>query len=162
MKTFQTWSVAVFALLLLFASAVLAQLPSLQQELSLQNTRSLSFGGFVAGSGGSVTLSPGGERSAAGSVVLVPSDNGQSAQFTVEGEPDATYFIDLPADSSVVLTGPGADMTLTDFTSEPSGAGGQLNSAGSQTLSVGATLHVQDGQTAGSYSGSFSVTVDYN
>jgi hypothetical protein len=159
MKTFQPLSTTVLvSLLLLLASATFAQIAS----LAITNTRSLSFGSFVAGAGGTVTVSAASDRSATGAVILVPSRSGQSAQFTVEGDPGATYSIDLPADSTVVLTGPGADMALTSFTSEPSGAGGQLGLTGSQVLSVGATLQVGDNQAEGSYSGSFDVIVNYN
>lgn len=53
-------------------------------------------------------------------------------------------------------------MWLTNFTSQPSGAGGQLDGGGVQVLSVGATLEVGSSQTSGDYSGSFSVIVNYN
>lgn len=133
-----------------------------QEAITLDNTRSLSFGSFVAGTGGTVTLSPQGQRTVTGSIVVLPSVPGHSAEFTVSGDPDATYFIDLPGDSSVKLTGPGNDMWLTNFASQPSGAGGQLDGGGTQVLSVGATLEVGSGQASGDYSGSFSVIVDYN
>ena len=133
-----------------------------QEAMTISNTRSLSFGSFVAGTGGTVTVSPQGQRSITGSVVALPSASGHSAEFTVSGDPDATYFIDLPGDSSVKLTGPGSDMWLTNFTSQPSGAGGQLDGGGVQVLSVGATLEVGSSQTSGDYSGSFSVIVNYN
>lgn len=159
MKAFQAPSIAVLAsLLLLLASATFAQINS----LTIDNTRGLSFGSFVAGAGGTVAMSAGSERSATGSVVLLPSQNGQSAQFTVQGDSSATYTIDLPADSTVVLSGSGADMALTNFSSAPSGAGGQLDLTGSQVLSVGASLQVGGNQVSGSYSGSFNVTVNYN
>jgi len=133
-----------------------------QEPITIGNTRSLSFGSFVAGTGGTVTLSPQGQRSITGSVTALPSASGHSAEFTVSGDQDATYFIDLPSDSSVILTGPGSDMRLTSFTSEPSGAGGQLGPGGAQVLSVGASLQVGSGQVSGDYSGSFSVIVNYN
>lgn len=133
-----------------------------QEAMTLDNTRSLSFGSFVAGTGGSVTLSPLGQRTMTGSVVALPSVPGHSAEFTVSGDPGATYFIDLPGDASVALTGPGSDMRLTSFTSQPSGAGGQLGGGGTQVLSVGATLEVGSSQTSGDYSGNFSVIVNYN
>jgi hypothetical protein len=160
MKRFKRLFVAALAALLCLSSAMISQAALI--AVSVTNTRGLSFGSFVAGAGGTVTVSPGSERSATGSVVLVPSKSGQSAQFTVEGDPGATYTIDLPADSTVFLTGPGVDMALTNFTSKPAGAGGQLSATGSQVLSVGATLHVQEGQVSGSYSGSFDVIVNYN
>lgn len=159
MKIFPALSNAAFAtLFLLMASVTSAQL----NPLSIGNTRSLSFGSFVAQAGGIVTISPTSARSATGSVVMVPSQSGHSAQFTVQGDADASYTIDLPADSTVVLSGPGTDMALTGFTSEPSGAGGRLGTTGDQVLSVGASLQVGADQTQGDYSGSFTVIVTYN
>lgn len=133
-----------------------------QQIITIENTQALSFGSFVAGSGGFVTVSPNGYRSAGGGVILIPSSQGAAAQFTVSGDPNATYTIQLPGNDFVRLTGPGTDMFINDFISNPSGVGGQLGAGGSQALSVGGTLNVGSDQAAGSYSGTFSVTVNYN
>jgi len=131
-------------------------------EIAIANNQELSFGSFVAGSGGSVTVGTSGARSASGGVLLIPSSAGAAAQFTVTGDANATYTIQLPGNDFVKLTGPGGDMLINDFVSSPSGVGGQLSAGGSQTLLVGATLSVASGQVAGQYSGSFSVIVDYN
>lgn len=131
-------------------------------DIAIANTQTLSFGSFVAGSGGSVAINTSGARSASGDVYLIPSSQGAAAQFTVSGEPNATYTIQLPGDDFVKLTGPGADMVINGFVSSPSGAGGQLGGDGSQTLSVGGALSVGSGQTPGNYSGSLTVIVNYN
>lgn len=133
-----------------------------QVSVAIKNDQSLSFGSFVAGNGGSVTVSTTGKRSAGGGVVLIPSSLGTAAQFTVSGDLNATYTIQLPVNDVVSLTGPGNGMFVNTFTSTPSGAGGNLGAGGSQALSVGGTLNVGSGQTPGSYSGTFSVTVSYN
>ncbi|MDR9438013.1 MAG: DUF4402 domain-containing protein [Halomonas sp.] len=132
------------------------------QEIVIQNTRGLSFGSFVAGSGGSVAVSPSGLRSAGGDVLLIRSGEGLAAEFTVSGNAEATYTIQLPGDDFVTLTGPGSDMVINNFTSTPSGTGGQLSAGGSQILTVGGTLNVGFSQTPGDYAGSFSVIVNYN
>lgn len=141
--------------------AVLASI-SMAAAISIQNTQELSFGSFVAGSGGTVTVSTSDARSAGGGVMLVPSREGAAARFTVSGDAFATYTIQLPGNDFVKLTGPGGEMVVNDFTSSPSGAGGQLDVLGSQTLLVGATLSVGSSQPTGDYSGSFTVTVNYN
>lgn len=130
--------------------------------ISITNSQALTFGSFVAGSGGAVTVSTNGTRSASGGVLLVPSSEGTPAQFTVSGDANATYSIQLPQDNFVKLTGPGADMVISDFISDPSGVSGQLSVAGSQALLVGGTLNVASEQQPGIYSGSFTVMVDYN
>jgi spore coat protein U-like protein len=131
-------------------------------NIAIENVQNLSFGSFVAGNGGSVTVSANGNRSAGGGVVLIPSSLGTAAQFTVSGDPNATYTIQLPVNDVVSLTGPGNGMFVNTFTSTPSGAGGNLGAGGSQALSVGGTLNVGSDQAPGSYSSTFSVTVSYN
>ena len=51
-------------------------------------------------------------------------------------------------------------MTVNTFIGNPSSSG-TLDSGGNGSLSVGATLTVGAGQTAGAYTGTFSVTVNY-
>ena len=153
----QNPAIILFILLLFFCPHLTAQ-----EGLTIGAVRSLSFGSLVADGGGSVTVSPTGQRTAGGSVILIPSAPGHAADFSLQGDPDATFYIDLPADGSVKLTGSGTDLSLTGFTSEPAGAGGQLNSGGTVDLSVGATLEVGSGQSQGEYSGSFTVIVNYN
>ena len=133
-----------------------------QVSVAIDNVQSLSFGRFAAGSGGSVTVSTNGNRNAGGGVALIRSSQGTAAQFTVSGDPNATYTIQLPDNDFVSLTGPGIGMFINNFLSTPSGVGGQLGADGSQPLSVGGTLNVGSGQAPGSYSGTFSVTVSYN
>ena len=133
-----------------------------QVSVAIENVQSLSFGSFVAGNGGSVTVSTNGNRNADGGVVLIRSSQGTAAQFTVSGDPNATYTIQLPGDDFVSLAGPGTDMFINNFISTPSGVKGQLGAGGSQALSVGGALNVGSNQAPGSYSGTFSVTVSYN
>lgn len=140
--------------LLLAGAAVPAQ--------TLGNTSALSFGSFTAGAGGSITVSPAGTRMKTGSVILVSQGAGASAaQFTVSGTPGASFSISLPVDGSVFLSdGAAGSMALNGFTSSPSGSG-VLSGGGTQQVNVGATLTVGNAQAAGSYSGSFNVTVNY-
>jgi len=136
-------------------------LPGLAQDLMINNTQGLIFGSFAAGSGGTVTVSSNNVRSASGDVFLFPLGQVSAASFTLSGSPNASYTIELPANNFVKLTAPGGEMVVTDFTSSPS-ITGQLNGAGSQNLTVGATLIVEGNQAPGAYEGSFSVVVNYN
>ena len=126
------------------------------------STQPLAFGSVVAASGGSVTVAvnPLG-RSGSGGVVLLPSGSWSAASFSVTGDPSATYAITLPANGVVALTSGANSMAVDNFTSSPA-ATGQLGGGGSQTLMVGATLSVAGNQASGSYSGSFTLTVNYN
>jgi hypothetical protein len=129
--------------------------------IAISNTQLLTFGKFAAGSGGSVTVSPAGARSAGGGVVLVSSGGGSAALFSVSGDPNLTYAISLPANGAVSLAAGANIMAVSNFSSSPSPTG-QLNAGGTQTLSVGATLSVGTNQPTGNYSASFDVFVDYN
>jgi hypothetical protein len=128
--------------------------------IAITNTQPLAFGKFAAGSGGSVTVSAAGVRSAGSGVVLVSSVS-SAAQFSVSGDPNLTYSITLPANGAVVLSSGANTMALSNFSSSPSPAG-QLSAGGTQTLTVGATLTVGTTQATGSYSGSYDVIVNYN
>lgn len=133
--------------------------PANAQVTSVTAISGLNFGSFVANGSGSVTVAASGLRSKSGSVTLLSQGApAAAAQFTVSGSPNASYSISLPTESS--LTGPGSAMTLSIFTSTPSGSG-LLAAGGTQTLSVGATLTVGASQTPGTYSGNFNVTVQH-
>lgn len=146
------------------ALLVVASIAGPAHGQSISRTQDLAFGGFAAGSGGTVTISSSGLRTASGDVTLLTS--GQSSQFSpasfdVTGSAHATYSIILPANDTVTLTNAqNNSMSLTSFTSTPSGTG-QLSAAGAQIVSVGSTLVVGNNQQSGSYTGSFTVTVTF-
>jgi len=129
--------------------------------LSIAKNADMLFGKFIAGTGGSVALTTAGARSATGGVTLFSQGSIQNAaSFAVAGEGSYTYAITLPAGPVTISDGASHDMTVGSFVSNPSGTG--TLAGGTQTLLVGATLTVSNAQAPGSYSGSFSVTVDYN
>ncbi|MCG2586471.1 DUF4402 domain-containing protein [Massilia sp. TS11] len=140
------------------ASATASGTATVIAPMTITKTNDLRFGAFApTTSAGTVTIATGGART--GSNVSLSSLNaGGAASFNVTGDTTATYAITLP--TTATLSGPGTAMTISSFTSNPSGTG--TLSAGAGTISVGGTLAVGASQTAGSYSGSFSVTVDYN
>ncbi len=128
--------------------------------IGISKTADLDFGDVVAGATlGTVVMTPAGARSATGGTTLGNVGSASAAGFNVTGDPNATYAITLP--SSCVISYLTNDMTVDTFTSTPSGTG-TLSGGGSQTLAVGATLHVAATQATGVYTGSFDVTVAYN
>jgi hypothetical protein len=128
--------------------------------ITITNTNDLSFGAIVDGTG-TVTMSTAGVRTTdyqafAGTQVGTVT----AATFDITGQGAYTYAITLPT-SAVTLSEPdAATLTVSSFVSDPSGTGALTAGAGS--VSVGATLNVIQGQTAGVYTGSFDVTVAYN
>ncbi len=132
--------------------------------ISITKNADMNFGNVAVNAtlGGTVTLSPQGDRTKADGVTL-PASSGTvaAASFTVSGEAGYTYSITLPAAALEISSGANS-MTVSNFTSFPSGTGTLTD--GTQTLSVGATLNVAAGQAEGSYASEtpFSVTVNYN
>jgi hypothetical protein len=154
-----------------FAAPALAQISAtancfvtMVSPVGIAKITDMYFGNVAPDPGGgigTVVLTPGGNRSVTGLVSLpVSTGTVSAASFTVTGSGSATYTITLP--SSVTVTSSTNSMTVDAFTSSPSGTG--TLTAGSQTLNVGATLHVGALQTPGAYTSAtpFTVTVDYN
>ena len=132
------------------------------KPIALANSVPLYFGKIVPTSAvGTVEVTPGGARNFGGGALVFANDptTFTAAEFTVTGENSASYSIVLPVDGAVTLTGAGTAMPLDDFSTN---ATGTLNSSGTETFQVGATLNVGASQTAGTYTGSFNVTVAYN
>lgn len=105
---------------------------------------------------GTVTrlVTPGGPAS-------VPAFGAGTFNVTGDSASALTYSITLPSTAVTITRSGGSEtMTVSAFTSFPSGTG--TLSSGSQTLSVGATLTTTaTPQASGTYSGSYSVTVEY-
>jgi hypothetical protein len=153
-------STAVQALLAF--ALVLAARDTLAQQVVLSNTRSLDFGRFVAGSGGTVVLSPVGLRSRTGGVVLLNSPSTGQAAFNVgrtSGDENRAVIITLPDNGATRLTSGADSMAVGDFVNTPSALLSIPD--GGTTLSVGATLTVAPNQAPGNYSGTFSLIVNY-
>lgn len=127
-------------------------------NISITNTANLSFGGIVpdAAAAGTVTITPGGAVSNTVVALIAPLAN--RAEFAVSGDPGQTYTPTV--DATVNLTGTGSDMLVT-LTSAQANAGSALDGSGVDTIFVGGTLPVGIGQTTGTYSGTFNVTVNY-
>jgi hypothetical protein len=149
--------------LLLALVCALSAAPYGRAQIAISNTGALAFGKFASGSGGAVTVSTSGARTSSGGVVLLSSGAGAAAGFNISDSDPAslakTYIITLPANGTVTLASGSNSMPVNDFISDPSGSG--IMTAGTQLLIVGATLSVGANQPVGNYSGSFSVTVNY-
>jgi len=129
--------------------------------ISIVPGTALNFGDVVpSGAVGTVTVTSAGVRSSAGGATLGSATGVAAGAFTVNGQASATYAITLPAAPATVTSGANT-MTVDTFTSTP-GPTGALSVAGTQALAVGATLNVGVNQAAGSYTGTYQVTVAYN
>jgi Domain of unknown function (DUF4402) len=137
------------------------------QPIAIATTSGLVFGNLAVGAtGGTVAVGANDAVTIAGAsnTITQPAGNNGSplaAVFAVTGAANFTYAITLPANSSVTISSGGNSMAVNDFVSSPSTTG-TLSAGGTQTLKVGATLTVGNNQAAGSYTGTFDVTVAYN
>jgi hypothetical protein len=130
--------------------------------ISITAGTALNFGDVVpSGAVGTVTVDPTGLRTSTGGASLGNATGVAAGAFTVNGQGSATYAITLPANGVVTVTSGANSMAVNNFTSSPSGTGA-LSAGGSQALTVGATLSVGAAQAAGSYTGTYQVTVAYN
>ncbi len=129
--------------------------------ITITDVADLSFGRFTAGAGGTVIIATDGSRTSSGDVTLYSGLSAAAAEFNVTGLNGASYDITLPGNGTVTLSdGASATMAVDSFVSNPTTTG--VLTGGSQSILVGATLGVANGQTPGSYTGTFDVTVEYN
>ena len=162
-------SISIFAANTSFAqaSATASATAIIVTPITISKTVDMNFGNVAvsASASGTVVLSTASGRTTGGSGgVTLPATTGTvaAASFAVAGQATYTYAITLPT-TATLSDGASHTMTVSSFTSNPSGTG-TLSSGGTQTLLVGATLAVSAGQTAGTYTNSTGVpvTVNYN
>ncbi len=131
----------------------------------------LVFGDFAPGTGGTVTVSTSGARTATGPVLSTAGTAPSAARFNVLGEANATFSITYSGDTELTNTtgGGGETMLLTrhsDLTGTGTIAGevssGTLGAGGTGSIYVGGTLAVSATQVPGNYQGTVTVTVEYN
>lgn len=126
----------------------------------------MNFGRFSPGpQGGRIILTPQGTVSLQGSIVPgVGSHNAGS--FAVSGDEDASFSISLPADPVVLRhTSSEKSMLIEEWNSWPlPGPGNGRLQNGYQVVNVGATLKVGTihDNPAGVYTGTYSITFDFN
>ena len=127
--------------------------------IAISETASLAFGNVApTGTEGTVVVDPTGSRSATNVDLL--GGTVSAASFTVSGSGTATYGVTLPTSATLTNDQDSTTMTVSTFTSD-AGATPAL-SGGEDTFSVGATLAVGASQSAGTYTGNYTVSVNYN
>lgn len=138
---------------------------TLWNALSVNQVSELNFGSIERLTGNSVVrLNPATSQrtvvSGASGINLVSAPASTAGQFGISGEPNVNISITLP--SSVTLIGSnGGSMTVNNFTASPSSTATSLDNNGNRTLLVGADLNIGANQTAGTYSGTYNLTINY-
>ncbi|MCX7255760.1 MAG: DUF4402 domain-containing protein [Polaromonas sp.] len=132
----------------------------------------LEFGKVIS-TAHTVTIAPAGTRT--DSITNTNAKGSlRAATFAVTGEPNFSYTITLPSTLQLdtLTSGTVTTMTTDTFTvaqgtngsvaGTGTGAVGTLSGTGTGDLNVGAMLHVNANQVAGSYTKTYSVIVAYN
>lgn len=137
--------------------------------LSFISVEDLEFGSVIpSATAGRVTVSVSGVRTATNGIVLVGNGH-QAARFAGMGSQNQRLRIRITP-NAIALTGPGPSMTVDNFvigpapSLQPAGASPNFRiipADGIFWFTVGARLTVGANQPAGTYSGTFSATLDY-
>jgi hypothetical protein len=136
--------------------------------MSLMNVEQLDFGSIIPSAAiGYVTVAPDGTVTTSGGVVAVSGD-ARPARFAGQGS--ANRVVIKTGSNQIFLTGPGEAMRVDDFEIgaltglSQIGNGNNYRITGANGMvgfAVGGRLRVNANQAEGDYSGSFSVTFNY-
>ncbi len=131
---------------------------SIVAPITISETAQLNFGYIASAAvGGTLSVS----TSGASSAINVTDLGGAVSQgvFAVSGQGGASFSVTLPG--SATLSSGGNTMTVDNFNHD-GGVSPTIAGGGSRTINVGATLNVGSNQAGGVYTGSYSISVNYN
>jgi hypothetical protein len=75
---------------------------------------------------------------------------------------EASFSVSLPTSVQLAAATGSATMSLGSFSTTLTGSQGSLNTSGNSSFGIGGTLTVNANQAIGTYSGNFTVTLNYN
>jgi len=163
-------SIIIIAVFIMIGTGLIAQntattnaAAKILSALTIQKNVDLNFGTMTMPTAATqVNLTAGGVRTTPGNITLLAqAPLATASAYSVSGDNGATYAITLP--SSCIITAPYGWMQVDNFTTSKVGNISTLNASnGTDSFTVGATLEVNFPQYAGSYSGTFDVSVAYN
>ncbi len=141
------------------------------EALVLTNNSALDFGTMVVSGGGAVTIAADGTLTCSATDIIC-SGTTSVAGFSVEGTANNAVTINLPT-GSVELRHPAFTpatalqhaIELNNFTASENGTGGPevtLDGAGEATFDVGGTITLDGSEEAGTFDGTFDVSVEYS
>lgn len=143
------------------------------EPLTITRLADLDFGDLVVTTGGTVVLTPTTSPTCTTTGGVIHTAECQPAEFGGSGVAGERVRVRRPIGRTITLTGPGADMTVTNITidGDPTLIHVQSNPnwerfligdpTGVFTFRVGGTLNVNPNQAPGVYSGTFDIRLDY-
>lgn len=139
---------------------------TIYRPIAISNPTDLVFGTIVrprTGSGSVVINASTGARTVSGGVVGLSAPPPSRALFTVTGEGGQAFSVSMPTILLMLGTGAGIlPVVLSTTAGSTQVLSSAVGSAGTYSFGIGGTLPVSSTTRTGSYSGSFTVTVDYN
>jgi hypothetical protein len=133
------------------------------QPVSMTKTSDLAFGRVISRTTANritINQTTGVRTASLGATTLLAGAPISRAAFQVVGQPAMITTVALPASTVLARTGGGASMTVNTYRRRPTG-NPVIPASGAYTLNVGARLNVSANQQPGVYTGSFTVTVNY-
>lgn len=128
-------------------------------EIQVYAIQELAFGSFITGfSGGTVTITPQGNRFVTGTITGLSVSMGSAALFEVKMVPGRTIHILLPEFAQLTRIGGEEIMTISNFSSDR--GNNFVTSSGNpfiNPVNIGAVLNVGAANPPGDYTGTFTV-----
>jgi hypothetical protein len=159
--------IAAIVMIAGFTSRVMAQSTvsntakaELKIPISITAPTIMDFGVLAASATpGTAILTTGSSLSKTGGVTIV-SGTPTAGGYSVTGEGTTAYNITIPVAATTISDGSGHSMTVTAMNCSYVGLTSNLVS-GADAFTVGGTLNVGANQVAGTYTGTFDVSVNY-
>ncbi len=132
----------------------------LKIPISITAPTIMDFGILAASAtAGTAVLTTASALSQTGGVVIV-SGTPTAGGYAVTGEGTTAYSITIPTSAVTITNATAQTMTVTAMTCSYGGLSSTLT-AGADAFTVGGTLNVGANQVAGTYTGTFDVSVNY-
>jgi len=154
----------VIILLLFYFARLYAQIPfPPPNQLQVYTAQELAFGSiFIRASGGTVTITPEGNRTVTGTIIALASSPSTPAVFDVRLAQGRMVHILFPGSASITRIGGGESMTVNGFTSDKESNSFVTTATHPfvNPVKLGATMHVGNiaENPPGDYAGCFTVT----
>ncbi len=128
--------------------------------ITISETTGMNFGDIATSGAGAVVLDT--ANGVTGDANNTPSGGTVTSAVFGLGGANVGYTITMPA--SISVTGPGTTMTVDTYTylaEDTATDGTGTIASGTGTMTIGGTLNVNSPQTAGTYTGTYTITALY-